>query len=242
MRLFSLALLLCLACCANPDRRSRLSEMVPGLDVADVALAQGAPDTALHIAERRLAVKPDDAQALLRAGQAQAALGRREEAARSFSRALAIDPTNQDAVLGLGRLRLATDPAAAAKLFQRVLEQNPQNVASLNDLGIAQDLLGRHAEAQQDYRRVLAVQPGQTAALVNLGLSLALSGRPRDALQILQPLAASPATPPRVRQDLAVALALSGNDAAAATILGASFGRQEVASTLAGYHMLQAGS
>lgn len=241
MRFLPLALLACLACCASPASRPRLSDKAPGLDVADVALAGGAPDTALHIAETMLAANPGNAQALLRAGEAQAALGRRQEAARSFSRVLAIAPGNDAAAIGLGRLRLATDPAEAARLFRLVLQRDPQNVPALNDLGVSQDLLGRHAEAQEAYHRALALQPEQTAVLVNLGLSLALCGSAQQAVQILRPLAAGSTAPERVRQDLAVALALSGDDAGAAAILGANMERQQVRATLAAYHMLPTG-
>ena len=101
-------------------------------------------------------------------------------------------------LLGLGRLRLATDPKQAEALFLAALAQNPRNAVALNDLGIAQDLDGRHSEAQTSYAAATGADPDMRAAKVNLALSMALQGRTADAARLLGPVAASPgATAPR---------------------------------------------
>jgi len=232
-----LSLLLLVSCAGHRD--SAFSTRPPGLDVADVALANGAPETALHIAQQALAVKPHDVPALVRVAQAQAALGQRDQASRSFSQALGIAPNDAAATLGLGRLELATDPAAAASLLLRLTTRNPHNVAALIDLGIAKDLLSQHGEAQRAYRLALALDPESIAGQVNLGLSLALSGDPQQALRILRPLARGPGASARMRQDLAVALSLGGDDDGAASVLGADLARPEVVAAVAGYHLLR---
>lgn len=241
MRPVLLLSLLLLASCAG-NRDTSFSTRPPGLDVADVALANGAPDTALHIAQQALAADPRSVPALVRAANAQAALGRRDQAARTFSQALAIAPDSDDAALGLGRLRLATDPAAASAAFLRVTARDPRNVAALIDLGIANDLLGRHGEAQGAYRRALDIEPDRVAASVNLGLSLALSHDPQEALRMLRPIASGSMATPRIRQDLAVALALAGDDAGAAAVLRKDndIAQPRVLAMIAGYHLLQA--
>ena len=239
MRPFLLLSLLLLASCAA-HRDTSFSTRPPGLDVADVALANGAPDTALHIAHQILATDPRNLPALIRSANAQAALGQRDQAARTFGQALAVAPDDNDAALGLGRLKLATDPAAAAIAFQRVTLRNPGNVAALTDFGVANDLLGRHDEAQRAYRRALDIQPDSVAASVNLGLSLALSNDPQQALRILRPFALGSMTTPRIRQDLAVALALAGDDAGATSLLHNDIAKPEALATVASYHLLQA--
>jgi Flp pilus assembly protein TadD len=228
MRPFLLLLMFFLVSCSG-DRDALFSRRPPGLDVAGVALANGAPETALHIAQTRLVTDPRDV----------AALGQRDQAMRCFAHALAIAPGNIEATLGLGRLTLATDPAAAAELFAGVTTRDPGNVAGLIDLGIAADLLGKHHEAQAAYRRALAIEPDRLAANVNLGLSLALSGDAQQALAVLRPVAQGPGTSPRIRQDLAVALALAGSNAEAAAILKAELPQPEVLTTVAAYHLLQ---
>ncbi len=239
MRPFLLLSLLLLASCGG-NRDTSFSTRPPGLDVADVALSNGAPDTALHIARQILATDPRNLPALIRAANAQVALGQRDQAARTFGQALAVAPDDIDAALGLGRLKLVTDPAAASAAFLRVTARDPRNVAALIDLGIANDLLGRHAEAQAAYRRALDIEPDRVAASVNLGLSLALSNDPRQALGILRPIASGSMATPRIRQDLAVALALAGDDAGAAAVLHKDLAQPQVLAMIAGYHLLQA--
>jgi Flp pilus assembly protein TadD len=232
-----LSLLLIAGCSSNHD--NRISTRAPGMDVADVALANGAPDTALHIAQQALALNPRDVPALVRAAEAQAALGRRDQAAHSFDQALSIAPDDAAAALGLGRLKLATDPGAAASVLLRLITRDPHNVAALVDLGIARDLLGQHAEAQSSYRLALALEPERTAAQINLGLSLALSGDPQQGLAILRPIALSPGASPRMRQDLAVTLVLAGNDAEALRVLHADMNQPEALAAATGYQSLR---
>jgi Flp pilus assembly protein TadD len=232
-----LSLLLVAGCSGSHD--SQLSTRPPGLDVADVALANGAPDTALHIAQQALAANPRNVPAMVRVAQAQTALGQRDQAAHGFRHVLALEPDNGGAALGLGRLELASDPAAAAAVLLRLSAREPHNVPVLIDLGIARDLLGQHAEAQRAYRLALAVEPGRTAANVNLALSLALSGDPRQALAILRPIALSTGASPRMRQDLAVALVLAGNDEEAGRVLHTDMPRPEALALVTGYHALR---
>lgn len=240
-----LFLLLLASCVSNRDSSgsglsaSALSGRKPGLDVAEVALANGAPDTALLIAQRTLVADPNNVPALIMQANAQAALGQRNQAMRSFSQALGIAPADAGATIGLGRLKLATDPAAAAGLFLRVTTQDPHNIAALIDLGIANDLLGQHTEAQAAYRRALVIDPDRLAANVNLGLSLALSGDSQQALLILRPLALGPGTTPKIRQDLAMALALAGSNEEAAAILKTEMPQEDVQPTVTAYHLLQ---
>jgi Flp pilus assembly protein TadD len=234
-----LSLLFLVSCTRSPD--NSFSSRPPGLDVADVALANGAPETALRIAQEALAADPRNVGALIRAADAQAALGQREQAGRSLAKALAIAPDNSEAAISLGRLKLATAPAEAVDVFQRVTTRAPTNVIALVDLGIARDLLGQHDEAQRSYRQALSIEPDRLAAQVNLGLSLALSGDSRQAIGLLRPLAAGPETSPRIRQNLAVALTMAGENAEAVSILDKDMPKPEVLTTVAGYHLLQTG-
>jgi Flp pilus assembly protein TadD len=236
MRLSLLVFLLLAACAGGADPKSGRT---PGLDVADVALVNGSPDTALRIARQTLATDPRNVPALLRVAEAQAALGQPDQAAGSYGRALAISPDDPGAALGLGRLLLANDPAGSVRVLLRLTERDPRNVAALVDLGIARDLLGKHAEAQTAYRQALALEPRRVAAQVNLGLSLALSGDPRQALAILRPIADGSDASPRVRQDLAVALVLAGDDAGAATVLRADIPQSSVLTVVASYRALR---
>jgi Flp pilus assembly protein TadD len=154
--------------------------------VADNALKGGSPEIALQIANNVLAQNPGNGSALATKGEALTALGHPEEAAIAFSQVPPRDPASVSAQIGLGRIRLASDPVAAEAAFLGALSQDPRNGVALNDLGIARDLQGRHTDAQTAYRSALGVDPDMRAAQVNLALSLAMSGQSRDAVQLQQ--------------------------------------------------------
>lgn len=221
-----------------PSPSPALSNGEPTIRVADAALLGGAPAMAVQVADGILARNPSDLPALLRKGEALYLLKRNDEAVAVFEQALAVNPGNARALLGLGRIRLAHDPAAAADLFSQVLAREPRNAAALNDLGIARDLLGQHSPAQAAYRAALAVSPDMMAARVNLGVSLAVSGHENEALDVLRPLAAAPEMTPRIRQDMAATLALAGQDEAARSLLAQDLNATEVAQAMSSFKEL----
>ena len=231
MRKFAIVTALVLAGCSTtpPSLAGK-----PGLHVADVAMANGSPATALQIARTMLEANPRSVEALVRMGEAQYALGQRPQAAETFQRALDLEPLSQRAELGLARVTLASDPGAAEAILHRALSHAPANAAMLTDLGVAQDLQGHHRDAQSAYHAALRVEPGLTSAQVDLGLSLALSGQAQDAVQMLQPLGASSSSTPKVREDLATAMALAGNTRAASDILQVDLSKEQTVAALSG--------
>ncbi len=237
MRILCIFAALALASCAAQPQTSGTA--AGKLKVADAALQGGDPDMALHVADAVLAHDPTDVEALVREGDALVALGREDEAALSYQHALALRPGSKEARIGLGRIRLKTDPAEAERLFAEVVEAHPNDVPALVDRGIALDLQGRHQAAAASYRAALAVQPDDTAAEVNLALSLALAGHARQAVAMLQPLAESGTASRRVQDDLAVALAMSGQTEAASDVLSPELNQNQIATAIAGYRALQ---
>ncbi|MBE7210174.1 MAG: tetratricopeptide repeat protein [Gluconacetobacter diazotrophicus] len=208
---------LALGACA--DRTGGLRD-TPSLGVADSALSNGDPDFALRIAQRMIAADPNNAAAWVRQGDAFAAMENPFQARGSYQKALALSPAAVGAQMGMGRLAIRSNPGEAVGWFRRVLERrSDQEPAANNDLGIALDLLGQHAAAQDSYRRALDLQPDLSAAQVNLGLSLALSGHAREGAAMIRPLAEGTGATPRMREDLATALLLDGQDDAARQVL-----------------------
>ena len=237
MRAPAALLVLLLAGCAG-NQGMRLSSAPPGLNVAEAALAGGAPDVALQVSTARLQREPGEAAAMLVQADALAALGRRREAEDGYRRVLALHPDSAPARLGLGRLTLGTDPRGAELLFLEALAREPRNAKALNDLGIARDLQGRHADAQAAYRQALGVAPDMQAATANLALSLALSGQAAQGAALLRPLAAGPQASTRLRNDMAVVAELAGDRAGATEMLGSGLSPQQVEDTLRGYDAL----
>ncbi len=185
----------------EPQQRGQVT-----LHLAEVALAAGAPDVALRVAELVLQRQPGNASALATEGDALYAMGQLLLAQNAYRAAVAADPQLVTAQLGLGRTLVRADPPAAEKAFEAVLALEPTNAAALNNLGIARDLQGRHADAQAAYQQALAATPDAKDVRVNLGLSLALSGQADQAVSLLQPLAAEPGADKAPKAALTVAL------------------------------------
>lgn len=248
MRYLTAMLLLALASCSGRGPSSSvplqpplpaLASWQPSLHLADSALLNGAPTIALQVSDELLSSEPRNVAALVRRGDALAALDRRTEAGASYAKALEVEPRNGRAILGLGRVRLTEDPAAAEGLFVQATNLDPRDAVALCDLGVARDMQGHHDAAQQAYRSALAAAPSSVAAQVNLGLSMALSGNAAEAVHLLQPLAAAPDAAPRVRQDLAVALMLSGRRDEASSIMGNELPPDQARRALDGFEALK---
>jgi Flp pilus assembly protein TadD len=237
MRGAMLAILLLLAACSGGrgDIRNTLNGTQPGLDVADAALRAGSPQIALQTADAILAKSPGNSAALLVRGDALTSLGRFEEAADAYTRVLQAAPGSVGARVGLGRIRLASDPAAAEALFLEALNRDPRNTIALTDMGIARDLQGRHADAQDAYRQALGIDPELRAAQVNLALSLAMSGDGAGAVRLIRPLAEAPSANRKLRHDYAAVLAMSGDRPQAERILSADLSPTETRQALDAY-------
>jgi Flp pilus assembly protein TadD len=230
------AVLLLGACAENVGERSAGGGSArPGLSVAEAALSGGSPQVALQVVSGILERSPNDATALAVRGDALTNLGRLDDAVTSYEQALRQDATQQRALIGLGRVRLTTDPAAAESLFDRALRGNPRDTAALNNLGIARDLQGKRRDAQDAYRQALGIDPNLTAAQVNLALSLALNGQSDAALRIIGPKAAEPGASRKIRHDYAAILAMAGRRAEAERILSADLTADEVKQALDAY-------
>jgi Flp pilus assembly protein TadD len=204
----------------------------PGLNVAEAALQGGAGQIALQVSDGVLRDSPNNIHALEIKGDALTLLGDYDGAAAIFQQLLAKDPNSIRARIGLGRVSLSKDPAAAEALFQQVLTHAPSDMTALNNLGIARDLQGHHAEAQTAYRQALAVNPDLESAQVNLALSMAMSGHGPEAIALLKDKAVQPGAPVKVRHDYAVVLAMAGNRAEAERVLGDDLSPDEVRQVL----------
>jgi Flp pilus assembly protein TadD len=166
------------------------------LRVAEAAMSSGAPDLALRVADIVLARRPDDVPATLARADALYAMGDMDQSRAAYRRAVMLQPSNAAAQIGLGRTLVRADPQGAEAAFAAAAAQQPDNVTALNDLGIARDMLGRHADAQKAYRMALAVSPDSADVRTNLNLSLALGGEPAD--RAMPPVAALPRPVPPV--------------------------------------------
>jgi Flp pilus assembly protein TadD len=142
----------------------------------------------LRASMRRIALRPDDADALADAGNASLVLGDANAALNFFSRANAIRPRNGRITAGLATATVQTEnPFEALRLFDEAVRLGISERTIAADRGLAFDLLGNFARAQQDYQlaRSNAVTDDLT---IRQAISLSLAGQKENADGLLLPL------------------------------------------------------
>src|SRR5262249_16369576 len=122
------------------------------------------------------------------------------------------DGHDREALRGLARgFLMSGKPALAAEPLATAFQENPNDPKLLQLIGVADDYVGRHDEAQSRYRKGLELVPHAPGLSLNLALSLALDGHYAEAVAILKPIATAPTASPGDRQTLALIYGLQGN-------------------------------
>ncbi len=136
---------------------------------------------------RRLGASPRDLSALIEAGDLSFALGDATAAAAFYKRGEAIDPNNGRIKAGIARILVNGErPGEALRFFEQAQRHGAPMAHYADDRGLAYDLIGEQARAQQDYRLALS-QGGRDAGELDetrrrYALSLGISGRQEEAL------------------------------------------------------------
>jgi Flp pilus assembly protein TadD len=217
------------ACAGTPPVGTRDQDNASRFRVAAAAEASGQADIALSMYAAAAAAEPNRAEVQARFASALSRNGNVAQAEQVLSRAIVRQRDDPVLLAQLGRLRLQSGAAAEAlEVFGRLLNATPRNIDALDGRGVALDLLGRHAEAEQSYRAALALAPDSLRTANNLAMSLLLAGRGAEAAAILERLARFPAAPPRVLANLAVARATMGDRDGAESLLRGSGGNGDV--------------
>lgn len=147
------------------------------------SLAKGGPAQArdaVPLLEAALAAKP---RAGWRAdlGDALAAAGRPEEAARAYDAALTLEPRLGRALNNLGLLRLRQGRRDEARRLFVAAQATDAAAEAHYNLGNQESREGRPREAERRYREAVRLDPGLGAARVNLGNLLARRGALAEA-------------------------------------------------------------
>jgi Flp pilus assembly protein TadD len=130
----------------------------------------------LNAALKELSRDSGNVAALLRAGWASLDLGDTQAALGFFRRAAAIQPQNGEVKAGLASASLRQgDPVSAVRLFAEAETARAPMARYAADRGLALDLVGNNAAAQQFYRQALA-QQNDPETVRRLALSQAISG------------------------------------------------------------------
>jgi Flp pilus assembly protein TadD len=180
--------------------------------VGAAAEAGGDFATAVTVYRKASALDTSAVPPLVGTGNALLAEGEFNEAILSYNSALARDPHDREALRGLARAYLmSAQPARAGEPLAVAYQDNPDDAKLMQLIGVADDFVGRHDEAQARYRHGLELAAGDPALSLNLALSLALSGNYPEAVAVLRPIATATTSTQRERQTLALIYGLQGN-------------------------------
>jgi cellulose synthase operon protein C len=198
------------------------------------------------VAEARKAGPSHSAYADRMLGQAYQLLGRMEDAAEAFDRALAAAPEDGALWADIADFRRATgETAGAIEAADRAVALSPRNVTALRLRGeLTRDQYGLTA-AMPWFDRALEVDPSNVAVLIERAATLGDLGRTREMLADTRRILGVSANNPSAYYLQAV-LAARGRDYALARSLyrrtGGAFGNRPAAMLLAGTIELGSGN
>lgn len=117
------------------------------------------------------------------------------EAARFYSRAFELAPTERTAVRLHDAMLRAQQPAEADKHLLEWLEKRPKNLSARMYLATTFARRNMYREAAEQYSQVLAVQPDNILVLSNMAVALHKANDPRARAYTEKALALAPTTP-----------------------------------------------
>ncbi|TMJ62083.1 MAG: tetratricopeptide repeat protein, partial [Alphaproteobacteria bacterium] len=180
------------------------------------ARAAGDLPNALSLYRRAASLESNPPAPFIAIGNTLIEMGQADEAIIAFNSALSREARNPEALRGVARAYLRTArPELAGQPLALAFEGTQNDPKLLMLIGVADDFVDQHGEAQARYRRGLEIAPGDPALTLNLALSLALTGDYDQAITRLRPLAAGPSGTPQDRQTLALIYGLKGDRRAA---------------------------
>ena len=180
--------------------------------IGAAARAGGDLANALQLYRRAASLQTDAAAPFVAIGNTLIEMGQVNEAIVAYNSALDRQARDPEALRGIAKAYLKTArPELAGKPLAIAFEDTPNDPKLLQLIGVADDLMGQHGEAQARYRRGLELAPGDPVLSLNLALSLALTGNYDEAIARLGPIAAAPISSPRERQTLALIYGLKGD-------------------------------
>lgn len=145
---------------------------------------------ALAAQDRALKLKPDYATALSERGIALIGMGRYQEALEAFDRAQTIDPLDpklwQNKALVLQYLNRSQESnrlyQEALEAYERVIQENPQNITALLDKANVLSKLQQHESALVTYEQAIALNEDSHLAWLGKGNALFALRRYEEAL------------------------------------------------------------
>ncbi len=163
---------------------------------------------------------PTDAVAGVKLAASLRTLGRYDEAANAAGAVLVVKPDDLDALLEVGRARIAQGQAFyGIAPLEKAQGLAPGDWRPPSLLAVAYGETKREAESRDAYARALKLSPDNPQVLSNLALSLATRGETAEAERLLRRAATLPGAGAQERQNLALVLGYEGKLAEAETLI-----------------------
>src|SRR5689334_7956440 len=184
LAIFGLALFFSTAAMAQPDAVREAQRLTR---VAQVAQQQGRYDDAIKAYQTITVAAAGSPQiagsAHVAAGNILMMLGRFEEAAASYRKAVVLDADSAEAINNLGEaLGEMKQFPPALQAFQKAVALDPKYLKARYNMGVTYDRLGQIKYAEFIYRILIRDFPDFALAYDSLAVSLSKSGRPREAI------------------------------------------------------------
>ncbi len=198
---------------AEPQFTGKVAPAAPQKATAEQrALADRAdPLTRSVFWNQQLSIDPNDSEAALKLAAAQRAMGRHGEAADTAAAVVLREPRNVEALLEVGRSRIAQGQAFyGVENLRQAQELAPRDWRPVSLLGVAYEQVGRTADALAAYEEALRLSPENPAVLSNLAMFHLGTGEAIKAEMLLRRAVARPGATVQMRQNLALVLGLQG--------------------------------
>ena len=180
--------------------------------IAAASRSAGDFGNAINLYRHAATLEPKNPEPLVGLGDTLLEMGKPDEAIVNYNAALKINPHHPDALRGLAKAYLKTGrPDLAASPLAIAYQDTPNDAKLLQLIGVADDFIGQHNNAQARYQQGLRVAPVDRSLKLNLALSLALSEKYEQAIELLRPMALAPNATPQERQTLALIYGLKGD-------------------------------
>ncbi|KZX68263.1 hypothetical protein A3712_13810 [Vibrio sp. HI00D65] len=216
------------------------NEHVEDMKVAEVALLNGKPESAMDLYRKMLVAKPKDPQLLLLMGSAANQSSRYDEALHYLKRAIEL---NQSSAIyreiGRSWLALGELEQATSALEESVRLEASDDVAQ-NSLGVSYSLNKQYSKARECYSNALSLMPSSNEYRNNLAMAWILDGKPEQGIRILHPIFVRGEASVKLQLNLALAYALSGDSESAKAIAREHLSQPEYANNSLYYQALAA--
>jgi tetratricopeptide (TPR) repeat protein len=165
--------------------------------------------------QKIVAQDPKDAESWVMLGRLNNYLHNTPEAEKSFNKALEIDPSSEDALVGLAeRYGQMGDAKQAAEKLKTAAEKSP-NARTLYALGKAYEDLDDYKGAADAFQRALQLGADEDQVVPELAKAYMYSGQADEALKLYQQLAAASPRNPEYQLHLAEIYLTQGETAKA---------------------------